>query len=122
MTPDEYGRYITVMTERDECQTRVAELERREALLTFGWLAANALLLAQKNAEDAGSDEEWIEEIDAPLVVAAKAFSEAHRNLGEAGFPWPTGSRKEPDSVCPACGETFSADCWRCVGAEDPRS
>lgn len=88
-------------------EARIAELERREALLTEAVMAVKAI-----RSDPVGER----------LIDAWNRFYRADGALTDAGFPWPTGTGEEPDSVCPACGETFSTDCWRCVGAEDPRS
>lgn len=83
-----------------ELEAKVAELERREALLT-AVVDARDRYIANPHSES-----EWrIEELH-----------KARQALTDAGFPW----TEEP--VCGTCGTTFSHDCWRCVGAEDPRS
>ena len=69
-----------------DLQEQNAELQRREALMTEGFLSAVGFLEAQKVSEEQGSDEDWIEEVDVPLVASVKRFMAAHSALTAAGF------------------------------------
>ena len=65
----------------------------------------------------------WPITVIADLDARQQAFVQARQRLAtEFGIELPGAEAEESDPVCPTCGETFSADCWRCVGAEDPRS
>lgn len=81
-------QHTGVVGELARAHRRIAELERREALLTADLLAHMAFLEARKDVLEEGSDDDWIHEVDGPFVVATHRLSQTHTALTEAGFPW----------------------------------
>jgi hypothetical protein len=94
------SRFQMSLAERDE---EVAELERREALLTAYIVALQAV---ERGANDFTLYNAQVDALHATRTA-----------LADAGFPWPE------DQPCPTCGSAVvNLDCWRCVGAENPQS
>ncbi len=94
---------------------RILELERREALLTANVIACERRRSYRAPKPPMSMNDAEVHAWSLDEMAIDLAMVNTYAALTEAGFPW-----RQP--VCPECGETFSYDCWRCVGAENPRS